>query len=226
MRQSRGQRLNWTEIDYVILDMDGTLLDLHFDNQVWNELLPRRYGELHRLAERQARAQVQDRLHERRGTLLWYCLDHWSREFGLDMSALEGELETLIDLRAGAQTFLGWLNGRGVRPLLATNAHPNSLARKLTRTGITQYFADIVSAHALGATKETADFWRALSQRYPFIPARTLLVDDNHAVLRAASAWGIAHLFGIARPDSRGQPVPPAEFPCIEDFAELIESAR
>ena len=213
--------LNWSEIDSVILDMDGTLLDLHFDHQVWNELLPRRYGEINGLAEAQARAQVQDRLHVRRGTLPWYCLDHWSREFGLDVAALEGELESLIGIRSDAQKFLDWLNVRGVRPVLATNAHPASLTRKLRRTGIARYFADIVSAHNLGAAKESSTFWQQLCARRPFVPARTLLVDDNHTVLKTAAQWGIAHLIGIARPNSRGQVLPPGEFRCIDRFAEL-----
>lgn len=217
----RGSALDWSAIDNVILDMDGTLLDLHFDDQVWNELLPRRYAELRGLAEAHARALVGERLRALRGTLPWYCLEHWSREFGLDVAALEGELEGLIGIRADAADFLDWLRARGLRPVLATNAHPASLARKLQRTGIAHYFGDIVSAHTLGAAKECRSFWQALGTIRPFVPARTLLIDDNHAVLRAAADWGIAHLIGIAQPNSRRQPVPAGDFRCIEAFAEL-----
>ncbi|HBT55971.1 MAG TPA: haloacid dehalogenase, partial [Pseudomonas sp.] len=32
--------LNWNAIDTVLLDMDGTLLDLHFDNHFWLEHMP------------------------------------------------------------------------------------------------------------------------------------------------------------------------------------------
>ena len=39
--------LPWSDIDTVLLDMDGTLLDLHFDNHFWLEHLPQRYAELH-----------------------------------------------------------------------------------------------------------------------------------------------------------------------------------
>jgi 5'-nucleotidase len=35
-------QLNWNEIDEVLLDMDGTLLDRHFDNFFFEEELPRR----------------------------------------------------------------------------------------------------------------------------------------------------------------------------------------
>ncbi len=32
----------WSRIDVVCLDMDGTVLDLRFDNRFWLEMLPRR----------------------------------------------------------------------------------------------------------------------------------------------------------------------------------------
>ncbi|MCP4043692.1 MAG: haloacid dehalogenase, partial [Gammaproteobacteria bacterium] len=34
--------INWNSIHTVLLDMDGTLLDLHFDNQFWLEHVPLR----------------------------------------------------------------------------------------------------------------------------------------------------------------------------------------
>jgi FMN phosphatase YigB (HAD superfamily) len=32
--------LDWQEIKTVFLDLDGTLLDLHFDNHFWLEYVP------------------------------------------------------------------------------------------------------------------------------------------------------------------------------------------
>lgn len=34
---------NWKTIDTVLLDMDGTLLDLHFDNHFWLSLVPQEF---------------------------------------------------------------------------------------------------------------------------------------------------------------------------------------
>ena len=32
--------VNWNKIDTILLDMDGTLLDLYFDNYFWREHVP------------------------------------------------------------------------------------------------------------------------------------------------------------------------------------------
>ena len=224
MRENGGG-VAWTTIECVILDMDGTLLDLHFDNQLWNELLPRRFAENQGLLLAQARAQIRHRLEGQRGTLPWYCLDHWSRTFGVVLPGLEAELEHLIRPRPGALAFLDWMVARHIPLVLATNAHPASLSRKLAATGIAAKFRDIVSAHDLGASKESPQFWDALSQRVGFVPAHTLFIDDNAHVRQSARAWGVGHIYGIARPDSRGPRVDADDCHCLEDFAELTGNA-
>ena len=216
----------WPAVDWVILDMDGTLLDLHFDNQLWSELLPRRYAQRQALALDTARKHVAQRLAGQRGSLPWYCLDHWSAAFGVDMHGLEIELAHLIRARPGAVEFLRWVEGRGARLVLATNAHPASLERKLTATGIAPYFSDVFSAHTLGAAKESDNFWQALQNKIGFDPARTLFIDDNAQVRAAARSWGIAYLYGIAQPDSHGPTQSAADCRCLEDFAELTGSSN
>ena len=205
--------------------MDGTLLDLHFDNQVWNVLLPKRYGDKHALDESNARAQITARMDTQRGTLSWYCVDHWSRVLGVDVGSLEAELKSLIQVRPGAQAFLKYLADLEVRLILATNAHPKSLEPKLEQTSIGTYFEDIVSAHSVGVAKESTAFWRELEKRCSFIAAQTIVIDDNQDVLRAAREHGIAHVYGISAPDSHKDRVPASEFTCLDAFAELIDPA-
>ena len=42
--------INWHDIDTVLLDLDGTLLDLHFDNYFWCQHLPLCYARRHGIA--------------------------------------------------------------------------------------------------------------------------------------------------------------------------------
>ncbi len=215
--------IDWTDIDSVLLDMDGTLLDLRFDTHFWLEHVPLRYGEARGLSLEDARAELLPRIRRLEGTLQWYCLDHWSRELGLDIAALKGEVAHLIATRPQARAFLRACRRAGKRPVLVTNAHRRSLELKLERTGLGPALDAVVCAHDLGVPKEQPAFWGRLQRREPFEPGRTLLIDDNLAVLRAARRFGIAHLLTIRRPDSRAPARPPAgEFPALESFAEIM----
>ncbi|HCK81077.1 MAG TPA: haloacid dehalogenase, partial [Candidatus Competibacteraceae bacterium] len=89
-------RLPWAQIQTILLDMDGTLLDLRFDNHFWRELVPERYANRHDLSLEQARAEVAARTRAVEGTMEWYCLDYWSRELALDIVTLKREIAHLI----------------------------------------------------------------------------------------------------------------------------------
>lgn len=214
--------LDWNSVDTVLLDMDGTLLDLHYDNHFWLEHLPRRYAEIHCIPEPQAQRQLHAQIAARRGTLEWYCLEFWSRQLKLDVAAICREIEERIALRPQAPDFLRSLRDMRKRVWLVTNAHPLGLGHKLERTGIEPWFDGILSSHDLGHPKESAHFWPALRAELGFDPARTLLVDDNRSVLAAARNYGIAQLLCIRQPDSRGplQEIP--DFAAIHHFDEIV----
>jgi HAD superfamily hydrolase (TIGR01509 family) len=209
-------------IHSVLLDMDGTLLDLNFDDQVWNHALPARLAHREGYTLDTARAHVAEILGPARGTLPWYCLDHWSACFGLSVHALEEELAGLIAIRTGTLEFLRFLRARRYRTVLATNAHPASLARKLRRTELGRYFDCAVSAHDLGAPKEDPIFWERLAGRYPFEPGASVFVDDNPAVLSAARTFGLRHVLGVRTPSSTGETKHFPTYASLESLAELI----
>ncbi|XKF16280.1 GMP/IMP nucleotidase [Halomonas sp. BLK-85] len=219
--------IDWQTIDTVLLDMDGTLLDLHFDSHFWLEHLPRRYVELHQLDEasqaRLSKAQLIARITDMRGTLSWYSLDYWSQELGVDIIALKREVQHLIGLRGDALDFLQWLKTRHPRVILATNADRASLALKLPLTGLESYLDAIVSSQDVGAAKEEQAFWFALQEIEPFDPARTLFIDDNPRVLESAREFGIRYLLGIREPDSQRPEKVLKEFVALDRFADLMQ---
>ncbi|WP_160152062.1 GMP/IMP nucleotidase [Microbulbifer sp. ALW1] len=216
--------LDWSRIDTVLLDMDGTLLDLHYDNHFWMEHLPLRYAEANGISVPEAQALVIRMTDELRGTLDWYCLHYWSDALKLDVPAIYREIEDRIALRPHTDNFLRSLRTMQKRALLVTNAHPDGLNHKLEITGIDQWLDEIVSSHDLGHAKESSLFWHSLQERQPFDPERTLFVDDNLHVLGAARDYGIANLLCIRQPDSKNPAREITEFPAIHDFDEILWS--
>ncbi|QDD90830.1 GMP/IMP nucleotidase [Pseudomonas oryzihabitans] len=214
--------LDWSRIDTVLLDMDGTLLDLHFDNHFWLEYLPQRYAERHGQSLALAKAELEPLFRSHQGKLTWYCLDFWSAELGFSMRELKQEIAHLIALRPDADTFLAALQRAGKRVALITNAHRDSLSLKLERIELAPYFDRLISSHDYGFPKEEQQFWHALQADFAFDPARTLFIDDNLPILRSARDYGVAHLLAIHEPDSRRGPKDSEEFEAVRDYREIL----
>lgn len=214
--------VNWDRIDTVLLDMDGTLLDLNYDNTLWNELVPTRYSEAHGLSLHDARVKLFARMREIHGELNFYCLDHWQQFTRLDIVGLHGELTHLIAYRPNAQAFLRQLKALGKRSLLVTNAHRDSLKVKDAHSQLVHEVDVDVSCHDYGAPKEDPGFWQRLRQQHQYDPHRTLLIDDNAAVLNAAATSGIAHLFTVIQPDSTRPPRRNLAHKAFNDFCEIM----
>lgn len=212
----------WEAIDTVLLDMDGTLLDLYFDNHFWLEHLPRRFAEHHGRDETEARAELAELFAAQRGQLNWYCIDYWSQRLEMDITDLKRETQHLIAIRPHVEQFLTWLHAGPREVWLVTNAHRKSLDLKLELTAIDRWFDRLISSHDLQAPKESPLFWQQLQAAYRFNPARTLLIDDTPAVLGAARDFGVAHLLTLLQPDSRLARREQTEFPGILHFDEIM----
>jgi putative hydrolase of the HAD superfamily len=216
--------LDWTAIDHVFFDMDGTLLDLHFDNHFWLEHVPKRYAEISGIPEATARAELKARYDDIGGTLEWYCIDHWSQALGLDIALLKEEVSHLIAVHPHVLDFLNQLQRHKKQLALVTNAHQKSLALKMEKTQLAGHFHHVISAHDLGHAKEEEVFWECLKERVFYDPERTLFIDDNAAVLRSAQAYGIRWLLAILNPDSQLPTQKITEFPAVHNFSELLDN--
>ena len=214
--------VDWQQIDSVLLDMDGTLLDLYFDNYFWREHVPLRYAEKHNLSIDDAKRTLFPIFRNKEGTMDWYCVEYWSRELKLDIIALKHEINHLIAVHDHVADFLEWLQAAGKRVVLLTNAHTRTVDLKMQITGIDHAFDALICSHELGFPKEDPRFWHALTGKEPFNRESTLFIDDSLPVLRAAHDYGIQHILAVSKPDSRMPVRQIEEFRAIEGFNEIM----
>ncbi len=214
--------INWKQIDTVLLDMDGTLLDLNFDNHFWKQFVPERYAEKNRITIEQAKRQLEPQLKAMEGRLEWYCLDYWSEQLALNMLELKQEIAELISILPHVVDFLSELQQTKRQVLLVTNAHRDTLGLKLEKTRLHAFFDDIVCSHDFGMAKEQPGFWQTLQNQHVFDKNSTLFIDDSIPVLKSAQQFGVKHLVAISKPDSALSKRNIIDFPAIEDFRELM----
>ena len=214
--------IDWGAISTVLLDMDGTLLDLYFDNYFWHKHVPLRFSEKHSIEYNDAKQQLLARYASKAGSLDWYCVDYWAQDLELDISALKREVSKHIQIFPNVEKFLKKLKQHNKRISLVTNAHPKSIEVKMDHLDLESYFDKIISSHDYGHAKEQQAFWHSLMQAEPFNPEKTLFIDDNLSVLLSAESYGIKHLLSIKQPDSTKPQQDTMHFYGLSDFNEIM----
>jgi putative hydrolase of the HAD superfamily len=193
--------IDWRSIDDVLLDMDGTLLDLHYDATFWLNNVHSIVANLTGEPEHAIQERFHRELKKHEGTLAWYCTDYWADFFGIDLIEAKQQLAHLIRFRPHAEQFLQALNSLPLRTLIATNAHPDVIQLKLNVVPLADMVDGIVSSHQYGVAKEHPDFWHALFDEYAINPDRTLFMDDSPKVLDAADRAGVREVVEIRHPN-------------------------
>jgi putative hydrolase of the HAD superfamily len=215
--------LPWKEIHTVLLDMDGTLLDLHFDNHFWLEYVPKKWAEKQKISLERSNELMKVEYDRVVGQLEWYCLDYWSDTLDLDIRRLKREIQHLISLRPDTLPFLDALHQSGREVVLVTNAHPDSLSLKVERTQLDQHINNLISTHEFGVSKESQLLWQRLQERLGFNPEQTLFVDDSLPILQASATFGIAHQLAVSNPDSKKPNKETEQWLATADYRELID---
>lgn len=213
---------DWDGVDDVLLDMDGTLLDRHFDNFFFEEELPRRYAAKHGLEVDEALERLLTMYRAVEGELAWTDLHYWTRTLGIDVVALTKEFEHLISFHPDATDFLRHLRARGKRVYVLTNAHAAGVAIKVSRTGVDRHVDRIVNAFEIGYLKMRSEYWPTCQRLLGFDPSRSLYIDDDEACLTAAHEYGIGHVYHRSKSSSRLPAQPSSRYVSIESFHALI----
>jgi len=212
----------FTRCETLMLDVDGTVLDLAYDNYVWKELVPEHYAKVTGIGIDDARNRLFAKYHEIQGDIQWYCLDHWSERLGLDVLELHRGVNHRIGYLPGAKKFLEALREHNVRVLLVTNSHPDTLALKDEVTGLAGYFDAIYTSHQFGFAKERQEFWQALQKEEHFVTDSTLFVDDNRTVLNSANTYGLDMLVEISQPDTSEPVRETAAYTGVKGVADML----
>ncbi|NOT21584.1 MAG: HAD hydrolase-like protein, partial [Nitrospiraceae bacterium] len=214
--------VDWSQIDDVLLDMDGTLLDRHFDNFFFEEELPRRYATLHGLQLEESREGLMAMYRSVEGELAWTDLHYWTKQVGIDVVAMTKELDHMIGFLFGAEEFLQHLRQLGKKVTIVTNAHESGVAIKVAKTGLDRYVDRIVNAFEVGYLKMRPEYWPNCQRLLGFDPTRSLFMDDDENCLIAAKQFGVAHLIHSAKSSSQLPPTPLAQFASVIGFSSLL----
>lgn len=207
-----------------MFDMDGTLLDLAFDDLIWNHKLPERHAATHGISLEQSKNVLYEFYQQHKHTLSWYSSRFWSSKVGVDTLQLQYDYKQRIQPRPGCMELLQTLKAKGYRCWLLTNADCDGLQLKLKQIQLAPYFEVMVSSEEIGYAKEFYDFWRILNSRYPFDPKNCVLVDDTAVVLEGARSYGIERLITITQPSSDGpvRDTTQLVYPAIHHLSELL----
>lgn len=220
--RNAGRAPRWDNIDTVLLDMDGTLLDKHFDDHFWEQHVPLRYAEARGVPLEEARSKLLGLYRSRQGTLDWTDLDFWSQQLGLDIPVLKKQVEHLIEVHPYVLPFLDRVREVGKHMVLVTNAHGKTLELKMEKTALAGRFDAVFTSHQMGAPKEEPGFWQALERHLDFEAARTMLAEDTEACLVSADRYGIGYLVYVSLSSSTRPPDRSSSFYNIDTFREIM----
>jgi FMN phosphatase YigB (HAD superfamily) len=214
---------DWHQVDDVLLDMDGTLLDRHFDNFFFEEELPRRYAAKYGLDAGEARDKLFALYRSVEGELNWTDLHYWTKTLDIDVIAMTKEFDHMIGFLPHADEFLQHLHVKGKRVHLVTNAHMAGVAIKVKKTGLDRYVHRILDAFEVGYLKMRREYWPICQRVLGFEPKRTLYLDDDESCLDAAQQYGIGHIFHSAKSSSQLPAQRSARHRSIESLAAFVE---
>lgn len=212
----------WENIDKIFLDLDGTLLDKHFDDYFWEQYVPEVYSKKNGVEPQQCKDLLLATYKSVENTLAWTDLDYWSERLELDLPALKKKVDHLVAIHPHVIDFFQHVKGKNKELYLVTNAHPKALKVKFNRVDIAHYFKQIICSQDVGAAKEQSEFWHKLQGIRSFDKSRTLFVDDTEKVLDSANSYGFKHLIHIAKPSSKLEARYSLTYPSVDGFKALL----
>jgi len=220
MNKTRNKILNQCET--LMLDMDGTILDLSYDSHIWLKIIPEKLAEKRDIPISAAISLMNEHVIRMKNTLEWYCIDNWSKLLDIDVLEIHKAEKGRIRYLPGAKSFLREISNSSIRIILVSNSHRDTLNLKLNETDFGDYFEAIYVSHDFVYPKENPLFWRELMKKESFKKNKTVFVDDNQSVLESASIFGIKSLIQILNPDSQRPGLKSSNFFGVKNLSCLL----
>ena len=188
--------MNLKEIDNMLIDMDGVLLDTAYDNYFWQRHIPEIYAKKNSYSTEQAIKITHTLFNMKKRTKDWYDLNYWSNMLGINVERekLSEEMIDRIKLKDNILPTLDYLKNE-CRLYLVTNAHRKTLDIKLKKFPLQKYFVKIICSHELGFIKEDIQFWFLLRNKLKIDFKRSVLIEDTFDNIKAASHANLKSIY-------------------------------
>ena len=197
--------MKWDSIETFFLDMDGTRLDLSYDNYFWHKHIPKVYAKINNISYIKSKEIFEKMYKEKQGTLDWYCLNYWSDKLKINLNSELLKTKNKIKIFPGVIDFLLQLKKRNIKIILLTNCPRDMLNVKFNEKKLWGYFDNIISSEDYGFAKETNEFWNYLDKELIYNKKTTVFIDDNQNVLDFAYRHGLKNIIAINFPDSENK---------------------
>ena len=181
------------DIECLLIDMDGVILDNAYDNDFWQNQIPEVIADNKGIAFDDAKRLAIQIFNYKKNTKDWYDVDYWSNMLDIDIEAQKRSEKSFsrISLYDGVIDTLNALKNK-TKIILITNAHRKTLNIKLEKYNLTPYFDEMVCAHELNYVKEDIQLWYMLRSKYRLDYEKTLLVEDTINNINVGLSAGIS----------------------------------
>jgi putative hydrolase of the HAD superfamily len=181
------------DIDCMLVDMDGVILDNTYDNNFWQNQIPGVISKNKNISFEDAKRLAVQIFNYKKNTKDWYDVDYWSNMLNVDIEAEKRSSISFdrIQLYEGVTETLNKLKDN-FRLILITNAHRKTLNIKLEKYDLSPYFEIMICAHELHYVKENIQLWYMLKSRFKLDYTKTLLIEDTINNIKVGLSAGIS----------------------------------
>lgn len=215
-------KIKWSEIDTVLLDMDGTLFDRHYEDYFWEVEIPKQYAIKTGMTFKEAKALVMELYFKQEKSLNWSNVEYWEKELGLELWNLRFQLKHLVKLHPHTLRFLRFLKKQNKKIYLVTASPQRDIEFKLGHSKIFEFFDGVCTAHEFNLPKQDILFWKKLQKKLKYSCNRTLFVDDKEDMINAAELSGIKWIIFKSKFSSKLPPKIPKKMLYVHHFDDII----